>query len=76
MPSVIAILLHVGKIIQAVKDIESEVLDLIHKDPAKAAQDAKAILADIQALVSDGLIAIPGISADQINAVIASLESV
>ena len=74
MPSVIAILLHVGKIISAVKDVEKAVADLVAKNMAAEPGDVKAILEDLKGLVDSGLISIPGVSAAQIDQVIADLE--
>lgn len=69
----IALLLQIGKIIQAFKDVEKGIADLIHKNYSPS--DLKAVLEDIKAIVDSGLISIPGISAAEIDAAITGLES-
>lgn len=70
----IGILLHLGKIIQAIKDVEQGISDLAHKQYKK--EDLAKVLSDIKGLIDSGLIAIPGLSAAELDAVIDSLAQV
>lgn len=70
----ISILLHVGAIISAVKDLEQTISDAVHKGNVSA--DIKKVLEDVSNLVDSGIINIPGVSSDQLKEVIKSLEGV
>lgn len=73
MSEAIKIMMHLGEIIQALKDLEHAVVDVVQGKASSA--DAEKVLSDLQALVSSGLISIPGISDSQIVAALASLKS-
>ena len=72
--TILSIFLHLGKIIQAGKDVEKSVADLLTGKPSTA--DLQAVLSDIASLVTDGLVSIPGIDASTIAGIIADLEKV
>lgn len=67
----IAILLHVGKIIHAIKDVEAAISDLVHKQFSK--DDLKKVLGDVKDLVDSGLISIPGLTSQQLDVAIQGL---
>lgn len=73
-PSVLAILLHVGKVIQAVKDVEHAVADLVSGKPSAA--DAQAVLEDVLGLVTSGLINVPGMNAEQLQQIVNDVKAV
>jgi len=63
------ILMHLHDVQQTIIDAEHLVMDLIKKQPA--AEDAKALLKDIEQDLIDGIIPLPpGVTADQIIKVI------
>jgi hypothetical protein len=72
-PSILALLLHIGSVLKTIKDIEAGVADVV-KGKASAA-DAQAVLADLAALLSSGIFNIPGLSGDQLTAVIGQLTA-
>lgn len=71
-PRILSIFLHLGKVIQAAKDSEKAIADLLAGKPSM--DDVKAVLSDIADLVGDGLISIPGIDAPTIASIIADIE--
>jgi hypothetical protein len=70
----ISIILNLGRIIQTGKDIEHAAVDLVHKNYSK--DDIKAILEDFKGLIDSGLIEIPGLPTQEIDAAITALEGV
>lgn len=71
-PNIIAVLLHIGGVIKAVKDIEKGIQDAIHGD--FKADDLKAVLDDVLSLISGGVLSFPGMTKDELAAVIADLQ--
>lgn len=69
--SPITILLNIGKFISLAKDLEKGFADLLAGKLSK--QDSLAVLDDVKKLLS--LVSIPGVSADQIAAVISDVEA-
>ena len=73
-PSLIMVLLNLGKIMQSVRDLEKCIADAVAGHPTK--EDLQAIGKDISALFQCGLISIPGITAAQVQQVIADLQKI
>ncbi len=73
-PSFLQVLLHIGSIIALVKDVEKSIGDLVAK--RSPADDMKAVLGDVLSLISSGLIAIPGLSQEQLASVVEEIEGV
>jgi hypothetical protein len=71
----IAIILHIGSVIAAVKDMENTIGDLVAKKGVFK-DDIKKVLEDFKGLIDSGLITIPNISQAQIDEAISSLETV
>lgn len=72
-PSLLSIILNLGKIIAVLKDLEKTVADAVAKQNVTA--DLKQDLADAVALVGAGLISIPGLTADQLAGVVKEIEA-
>lgn len=70
-PSLLSVLLHVGSIIQTLKDIEKGVQDLVTGKPSS--QDLKSIVTDLASLLSSGVISMPGFTQEQMSTVIGDL---
>lgn len=73
-PNVLVVLLHIGGVIRMLRDIEKGV-EHVFKGQASA-EDAKAILNDLGQLLSDGVFKIPGMTPEQVAAVVADLQKV
>lgn len=73
-PSVLAILLHVGKVIQAAKDTEKAIADLVAGKPSAA--DVEAVLEDVINLVTSGLISVPGVTSEQLQQIVNDVKAV
>lgn len=71
----IAIILHIGAIVSAVKDLESTISDIVSKKGVFK-DDMKKVLEDFKGLIDSGLISIPNITSAQIDEAIASIETV
>jgi hypothetical protein len=72
MPNVIVLLLHIGGLIQTLKDVESGVADAV-KGNFKAA-DVDAVLADLLSLLQAGVLNLPATAITDITTVIQGLE--
>ena len=72
-PGVLAILLHVGKVIQAAKDTEKAIADLVAGKPSAA--DVEAVLEDILGLVTSGLINVPGVTSEQLQQIVNDVKA-
>lgn len=72
-PSVLAILLHVGKVIQAAKDTEKAIADLVAGKPSTS--DVEAVLEDILGLVTSGLITVPGVTSEQLQQIVNDVKA-
>ncbi len=72
-PSILAILLHVGKVIQALKDTEKAVADLISGKPSTS--DVEAVLEDVLNLVTSGLINVPGVTSEQLQQIVNDVKA-
>lgn len=70
-PSLLSILFNIGKIVATFKDAEAVIADAVAKKSVTA--DLKQLLSDVAGLVGAGLIGIPGMTADQVSAVVAEL---
>lgn len=70
-PSILKVLLNVGKIIKAVKDVEGLVSDVVAGKSLQS--DAVAICGDLVALIDSGVIVIPGISKEEAQAALQEL---
>jgi len=73
-PSTLAILLHLGGVIQTIKDVVHGIEDVVAGKAS--ADDAKAILRDLSDLIAGGVFKIPGLSQEQINQIVADLGKV
>lgn len=72
-PSLLSILLHLGKILGTIKDFEKTVADAAGKK--EVGPDLKADLLDVLGLLVSGLVVIPGVSADALAQVVAEVQA-
>lgn len=71
-PSILLLLLHLGSLLQILKDVEVTIADAVSGKASKA--DVNAVLNDILALISSGVINIPGLTSDQLASAIANIQ--
>ncbi len=73
-PNLFKVLLHMGAIFHAIKDVEKGVVDIIHGQPSLG--DLKAVAGDLAEILRDGIFNIPGMTGDVVEAVAAELEAI
>lgn len=71
---ILKLISHIHLIGQTIADAEHAIADLVHKDYKAAEADGLKALDDLAALFDAGVIAIPGVSADEIKAVINGMK--
>lgn len=68
----VSILLNLGKLIHLIKDVEHGITDLANGKPYQ--DDVKAVLGDIGELMKSGLINIPGLTQEQVQAILGDIQ--